>query len=290
MKNFLKIIMVFSVLLLGVADSHAQMIQVKGSDTLINLVQKLAEEYMMKNPGKNIAVTGGGSGTGVAALLNNKCDIANASREMSLKEYEQASDRGITPVTIVVALDGLSIIVNPDNSVEELTKDQVAKIFRGEIRNWSEVGGKDMPVNLYGRQSNSGTYEFMKTAVLKGDFSGKMSRMNGNAQIVAAVQADESGIGYVGVGYVKDSTGIKVLNIALKEGGEYASPLDKIKVDTGIYPLSRPLYQFVNGNPQGDVKEFIAFELSPEGQRIVEEEGFFSIPQEYVGLNKKAGL
>ncbi len=266
------------------------MIQIKGSDTLINLVQRVAEIYMEEYPGSYIAVTGGGSGTGVAALINKTCDIADASRLMKAKEVAQASDNGVQVNRVVIAMDGLSVINNGNNLVRQLTVDQIGKIFRGEVTNWKDVGGQDMTITLYGRQSNSGTFVFFRDAVLKGDYSQKMNRMNGNAQIVEAIKQDRSGIGYVGVGYVKQATGLNVLKVAARAGGVYASPLNGDDVKSGIYPISRPLNQYVNGTPKGAVKDFLVFELSSEGQRIVEEEGFFPIPKEYKELNAKVGL
>jgi phosphate transport system substrate-binding protein len=275
--------------LAGASTVWAQdMLQIKGSDTLINLVQRLAEEYMEKYPGEYIAVTGGGSGTGIAALINGKCDIANASRLMKSKEVEQANGRGVDPKRVVIAMDGLSVIVHKDNPVDRLTMDQIGKIFRGEVTNWREVGGKDAPITLYGRQSNSGTFVFFRDAVLKADYSQKMNRMNGNAQIVEAVRQDVSGIGYVGVGYVKDVQGLTVLKVASSAKADYASPLSTSDVKSGKYPIARPLNQYINGSPQGKVKAFLDFELSAEGQRIVEEEGFFQVPQEYEEFNAKS--
>ena len=290
MKKYTKMIAIFALALcLGASNLQAKdMIQIKGSDTLINLVQKLSEVYMEKNPGKYIAVTGGGSGTGIAALMNNKCDIADASRNMKPKEITRATSLGITPERVVIALDGLSVITNGKNPVKKLTMGQVGQIFRGEIKNWSELGGDNLPITIYGRQSNSGTFVLFRDMVLKGDYSSSMRRMNGNSQIVEAVRADKTGIGYVGVGYVKQAKGITVLGIAAHEGAPYASPLNPEDVKTGKYSIARPLNQYVNGTPEGAVKDFIAFELSPEGQKIVEEEGFFPIPQEYIDFNKKS--
>lgn len=270
--------------------SAQEMLQIKGSDTLINLVQKLSEEYMEKYPSNYIAVTGGGSGTGVAALINKKCDVANASRLMKPKEIQMAEDNGVKANRIVIAMDGLSVITNGSNPVDKLTKDEIGAIFRGDIKNWKEVGGNDMPITLYGRQSNSGTFVFFQDYVLKGDYSQKMNRMNGNAQIVEGVKADVSGIGYVGVGYVKNANGLNVVRVATKKGGEYANPLNAEDVKTGRYPIARPLNQYIAGNPEGATRKFLEFELSAEGQRIVEEEGFFPIPDEYREFNAQVGL
>ena len=293
MKRYLGILTVISALIVFASNGYAQeMTQIKGSDTLINLVQRLAEEYMEKNPEKYIAVTGGGSGTGIAALINGRCDIADASRLMKPKEITQANERGIDPKRVVIAMDGLSVITNLKNSVTKLTKDEIGKIFREEVTNWKEVGGTDMAITLYGRQSNSGTFVFFRDAVLKGDYSQKMNRMNGNAQIVEAIKQDISGIGYVGVGYVKDaSSQLNVVKVASRPGADYTSPLNSDDVKSGKYPIARPLNQYVNGSPKGAVRDFIVFELSQEGQKIIEQEGFFPIPDEYRDFNKKsAGL
>jgi phosphate transport system substrate-binding protein len=264
-----------------------EMVQIKGSDTLINVAQKLAEKYMAKTPGVSIAVTGGGSGTGIAALINKRCDIANSSRSIKAKEVEDANAKGVDPKRIVIAIDGLSVIVNASNHVDKLTVDQIGRIYRGEARNWNEFGGADSPITLYGRQSNSGTYDFMKEVVMKGEYSSSLKSMNGNAQIVEAVKQDSSGIGYVGVGYAKQASGIKVLDVAVSPGTGYFSPLNEMDVKSGRYPVTRPLNQYLNGSPKGIVKDFISFELGKEGQGLVEQEGFFAIPQEYQRYNNE---
>ncbi|MFH1190068.1 MAG: PstS family phosphate ABC transporter substrate-binding protein [Candidatus Omnitrophota bacterium] len=262
-----------------------KMVQVKGSDTLINMVQKLTEEYMAKKPGTAIAVTGGGSGTGIAAIINNTCDIANASRQIKASEVEQANKKGVDPKRVVVAIDALSIIVSAQNPVSELTVDQIGKIYRGEIKSWSEVGGNELPITLYGRQSNSGTYDFMKENVMFGEYSPNLKSMNGNAQIAEALKQDASGIGYVGVGYAREATGVKTLKVAIKPGSAYYDPFNIMDVKSGRYPITRPLNQYIDGMPKGAVKDFLVFELSAEGQAIVEKEGFFAIPDEYQVYN-----
>lgn len=295
-KRYLSVLFAVGMLFFGLSCAHAEkmvkMVQIKGSDTLINLVQKLSEVYMKKNPRRYIAVTGGGSGTGIAALINGKCDIADASRLMKAKEVAQARERGIKPTRIVIAMDGISVIVNPRNAVDSLTMGELSKIFRGEIRNWKDLGGADMPITLYGRQSNSGTFAFFREAVLKGNYSPNMRRMNGNAQIVEAIKQDMSGIGYVGVGYARGAgDSLSIVKVASRAGGEYISPLDSRAVKSGKYPIARPLNQYTNGLPQGTARDFILFELSGQGQQIVGQEGFFPIPGEYRKFNKKgAGL
>ena len=245
---------------------------------------------MEENPGKYIAVTGGGSGTGIAAMINGKCDIANSSREMKEKEVAMAKDNGKTPKLIVVALDGLSVVTNPNNLVDKLTVDQIGAIFRGDITNWSEVGGVDMPITLYGRQSNSGTFVYFQDEILKGDYSPKMNRMNGNAQIVEAIKTDKSAIGYVGIGYIKENPDLGVIKVAARPGAEYADPRNSAAVKSGAYPIARPLNQYIDASPKGAVADFLAFELSDKGQEIVVQEGFFPVPESYKKLNAEAGI
>jgi phosphate transport system substrate-binding protein len=269
------------------ASAQAATLQVKGSDTLINIVQKLAEDYMTK-AGAAISVTGGGSGTGISALLNKQCDLANSSRLMKDKEIAAATEKGIDVRRIVVAIDGLAVIVNPASGVTQLTKDQVGKIFRGDVTDWSQVGGTAGAISLYGRQSNSGTYEFLREVILKGEYSSKMNNMNGNAQIVEAVKSDLGGIGYVGVGYVKDAPDVTVLKIAAKEGATYESPLDTEAVKSGAYAIARPLNQYFDAAKLSSVKAFVEYELSDEGQKTIEAEGFFAIPAEYQEYNRKS--
>jgi len=267
----------------GTVSAQRKMMQIKGSDTLVNLVQILAEVYMAKNPRNPIAVLGGGSGTGIAALINGTCDIANHSRPIKDKELQMAKDNGVTPHTFVIAVDGLSVIVNQNNPVSRLSIDQIGAMFRGEIKTWKEVGGPDKSISLYGRQSNSGTYGFFQEYVLGNqNYSADMKQMNGNAQIVEGVTADKLGVGYVGVGYVVDAQGnvkkgIKILKVSKDTDSAAYSPLDKAAIDSGDYPIARGLLQSTAGGPKGAVLDFITFELSPEGQKIVEEEGFFPI-------------
>jgi len=271
-----------------------KMIQIKGSDTLVNLVQILAEQYMDKNPGTAIAVLGGGSGTGITGLINGTCDIADHSREWKQKEYDQAWEKGVKPRSFIVAVDGLSIVVNAQNPLDQLTMAQVGAMFRGEVKNWKAVGGPSQPVSLYGRQSNSGTYVFMQEFVLGNkNYSTDMKEMNGNAQIIEGVIADAGGIGYVGVGYLYDENrqirkGIKVLKISKEPNGAGFLPTNKAAIESGDYPISRPLYMATNGKPKGDIAAFLGWIVGPEGQAIVEREGFFTIGEgKYKAENDK---
>ena len=277
-------------------ESNAQsLIQIKGSDSEVNLVQRLAEVFMKKHPDANIAVTGGGSGTGIAALINKTTDIANSSREIQPKEEEAAKSAGVQPFRIVMATDGISVVTHPANPISKLTLEQLGKIFKGEITNWKEVGGKDAKISLYGRQSNSGTYVFFREFVVKADYSPHMKAMNGNAQIIEALKKDQEGIGYVAVGYVvnekgKVMPGVKIVNISKDGQSEAFSPAKIENVMSKKYPITRPLNHYTNGKPSGKLLDFIKFELSKEGQEIIRKEGFFPVQEDWMEFNRKQGL
>lgn len=268
------------------------LIQVRGSDSEVNLVQKLAEEFMSGKTGVQIAVTGGGSGVGIAALIDGIVDIAMSSRPMKEEEIGQAKANGIEPVPVRFAVDGLAVIVSEANPISKLTLEQLGAIYRGEINSWDQVGGEDKKINLYGRQSNSGTYVFFMESVLKGDYSPEMRNMGGNADIVEAVTGDLTGIGYVAIGYALEGDtvrkGIKVLEIAIDTGSQAVSPLDVGNITSGAYPITRPLYMYTAGQPEGAIKDFIMFILSEKGQQIVREQGFYPLRAEDVEANQKS--
>jgi phosphate transport system substrate-binding protein len=267
-------------------------ITVKGSDTMVNLAQKWAEVFMQNNPGASIQVTGGGSGTGVAALLNGTTDLATSSRELKESELENAKSRGIEPNVIEVALDGLAVIVHPDNKFDNITIKQVSDIFSGKIKNWNELGGPDMPITLYGRENSSGTYEFFKEHVLGRDENGRQidyaastQVLQGTAALGEAVARDIKAIGYGGVGYFAERNDVKILHVKQDENSPAISPSEDGKVNyeaiwSGDYSISRYLYSFTNGEPQGALKNFIEFILSEEGQKLV-------MAMEYIPLPKK---
>jgi phosphate transport system substrate-binding protein len=265
-------------------------IQVKGSDTEVNVVQRLAESFMKKNTSISLAVTGGGSGVGIAAIINKTTDLANASRPMKKSEIDNAKANGVDPIAVVFAVDGLSVILNPKNSLQSLTVDQLGQIYRGELTNWKQVGGSDLPITLYGRQPNSGTFVFFREAIVRGDYSNKMNQMNGNAQILEAVKKDAGGIGYVGIGYVledngKVNPGIHVLEVAKDSRSKAYSPLKLENILKGHYPISRPLYQYFDGHNRAKVEPFIKFELSPEGVAIIHKEGFYPLTDQWKKYN-----
>jgi phosphate transport system substrate-binding protein len=276
----------------GLLLAQGKMLQVKGSDTMVNMVQILAEDFMAKNPKMPIAVLGGGSGTGITALINGTAEVCNSSRDIKTKEMNLAWERGVKPRKFSVAVDGLSVIVNAKNPLAQLSMLQVGAIYRGEIKNWKAVGGPDLKISLYGRQSNSGTYSFFQEHVLGNKpFSTDVKEMNGSAQIIEGVLADEGAIGYSGVGYVVDRAsgqalkGLKILNINKNEKAPVFSPMDKAAVDNGSYPIARPLYMITNGAPKGAASAFIKWILSEEGQSIVAREGFYTVGGKYRAEN-----
>ncbi len=192
-------------------------------------------------------------------------------------------------------MDGLSVIVNPKNSVKHLTIDQIGQIYRGEVSNWKQFGGPDSPITLYGRQPNSGTFVFFREHIVKGDYSNKMNQMNGNAQILEAVKKDAGGIGYVGIGYVVDDAGkvvpgINVLEVAKDSRSKPTSPLQLENIMSGAYPITRPLYQYFDKNNQAKVEGFIKFELSPEGMAIIKKDGFYPLTDQWKKHNAQFGF
>lgn len=257
-------------------------ILVKGSDTEVNVALALAEAFMEKEPNASIAVTGGGSGTGIAALISGKTHIANASRPMKAEEIHFAATRGIKPVPIIFGIDALAIIVNTRNPVDSLSVSDLGKIFRGDTKNWAETGGNDNAISLYGRQSNSGTFLFFREKILGADYAPSLKQMNGTAQIVEAISTDPGGIGYVGIGYLSEKGGqlpphVKVLKISEKTGAVAFSPREPSQILNGQYPIVRPLYQYVNNAPDDRLLEFLLFSISPEGQKIVQTNGYYPI-------------
>jgi phosphate transport system substrate-binding protein len=270
-------------------------LQVKGSDTEVNLVQRLAEMYMKKDANASIAVTGGGSGVGIAAIINKTTDLCNASRPMKDSEVAKAKANGVNPVGVAFAVDGLSVIVNTKNSLKHLTIDQIGQIYRGEVSNWKQLGGPDSPITLYGRQPNSGTFVFFREHIVNGDYSNKMNQMNGNAQILEAVKKDAGGIGYVGIGYVVDdagkvASGINVLEVAKDSRSKPTSPLQLENIMSGAYPITRPLYQYFDKNNQAKVEGFIKFELSPEGMAIIKKDGFYPLTDQWKKYTAQFGF
>ncbi|MFU8795400.1 MAG: phosphate ABC transporter substrate-binding protein [Dethiobacteria bacterium] len=267
---------------------EAASIMIGGSDSEVNVVTRLAEEFMIANPHVSIAVTGGGSGVGISSLIDGDIDIANSSRPMKDEEMENLkANQGDDAYAVIFAVDGVAVVVNENNPVSELTVDQVGAIYRGDITNWSEVGGDDLPITLNGRQSTSGTYVFFMELVVKADYSPQMRNLPGTSDIVEAVAGDIGGIGYAAIGYA-DRDGVKALSIAKDAGSQAYDPTVLENVTSGDYPLTRPLYQYITGKPGGALLEFFLFETTEVGQKIVLEEGFYPITEANKEFNKKA--
>lgn len=268
MKRILAIALMLALSFAATAGAKEK-ITAKGSDTMIILAQKWAEKYMSSHSGTSIQVTGGGSGTGISALINGTTDICNASRPMKKGEIQKLKDRyGSKGVEIKCAKDGLTVYLNPANSVENLTIQQLKDIYTGKVTNWQQVGGKDARIILYSRENNSGTYVFFKDHVLKGaDYSASCQNLPGTAAVVNAVSKDPNGIGYGGEAYLKGVKACQVNGIAPS----------KSTIASGKYPLSRYLYMYVRTKPTGEMKQYIDWILSPEGQAVVESVGYFRV-------------
>jgi phosphate transport system substrate-binding protein len=259
-----------------VGPAHAARgLTVKGSDTMVILGQRWAEQYMNAHPGSIIQVTGGGSGTGIAALINGTTEICMASRPMKADEKRKLRDRYQTMgVEIAVAKDGLSIYLNEQNPVKELSFVQLREIYTGTITNWKQVGGPDAQIVLYGRENSSGTYVYFKDNVLMGrDFSARCQTLPGTAAVVNAVSKDVNGIGYGGAAYAK---GIK--DAAVKKDATSAAVLPSAAtVKDGSYPVTRDLYLYTRVKPAGEAKKFIDWVLSNEGQELATKVGYFPV-------------
>lgn len=269
-------------------QSDTVMIMIGGSDSEVNVVTRLAEEFMNDNPHISIAVTGGGSGVGISSLIDGDIDIANSSRPMKDSELEDHKvKRGVEVYAVRFAVDGVAVVVNENNPVTELTVEQIGAIYRGDITNWSEVGGEDHPITLNGRQSTSGTYVFFMELVVQADYSPQMRNLPGTSDIVESIAGDIGGIGYAAIGYA-NRDGVKALSVSADANSPYYNPTILENVTSGDYPLTRPLYQYVTGKPEGALLEFLLYEVSADGQAIVLEEGFYPITSADIDFNKKA--
>jgi phosphate transport system substrate-binding protein len=257
-------------------------IENKGSDTIVNLALAWAEFYQGEHPDVRISVTGGGSGTGIAALINGTVDIANASRQIKTEEIEEAQSNGVDPVEFVIARDAIAVIVNPENPVDKLTLQQISDMYSGKINNWSEVGGEDRPIVRLSRETNSGTHVyFLETVLRLGDkenktlFSRDTLLLPSSEGIIAEVRQNPNAIGYDGLGYVPPD--LKMIAIAKEAGREYVLPSLET-VNNASYPIARDLYMYTAGEPTGTVKIYLDWIItSDEAQDIVRELGFVPI-------------
>ncbi|MGL4404058.1 MAG: phosphate ABC transporter substrate-binding protein [Fusobacteriaceae bacterium] len=271
-KSLLLALVAAGFLVGGKAMAANKMVQIKGSDTLLNASQYIAEEYMAKNKDARIAVTGGGSGVGLSALQNGTTDIAMASRNIKTTEVANIEKTGIKVDEIVLGFDGITLVTNKANGVKNLTSEQLGKVFRGEIKNWKEVGGIDAEIVLLSRDSSSGTHEFFKEHVVrKGNSKGTEEYapatlyMPSNEAIKKEVASNKNAIGYLGMGYVDNTT-----NTLFIDG----IPANAENVLSKKYPIAREIFWYTAKDRSGDIKGIVDFALSPEGQNIVKEEGF----------------
>ena len=258
-------------------------IQNKGSDTLVNLALAWAERYQAEVPAVSLSVTGGGSGTGIAALVNGTVDIANASRAMTDDEIKQAEANGITPVKFVVSRDAIAVVVNPENPVRKLTLQQISDIYSGRINNWSELGGEDRPIVRLSRETNSGTHVyFLQTVIRLGDSSNKTLfstdtlLLPSSEGIINEVRQNPNAIGYDGLGYIPPDLMDSVIAVSRDASGPYVIP-SIATVNDNTYPVARDLYMYTAGQPAGAIKDYINWILSPEAQAIVADLGFVPI-------------
>ena len=282
-RTMKKIIIAGFVLLLATGMVAAgSSITIKGSDTLVRLGQRWAEEYMKLNKDAVIQVSGGGSGTGIAALLNDSTDVCEASRDMKKRELTLAQKKGIIPYRVSVALDGIAVFLHVENPVRELTLAQLKGIYTGSIINWKEVGGPDARIILYGRENNSGTYAFFKEHVLnKEDYADHAQTLPGTAAVVNAVVHDKNGIGYGGLAWAR---GVKFAAVKANDSAAAVLP-SAASVSERDYPISRDLYWFFNGAPTGELKLLVNWALSEAGQKISEEIGYVPLSREKAEAN-----
>lgn len=295
MKRFIfSVFILFSLLITGCSstastsgedfsNTNTDTIENKGSDTIVNLALAWAEEYQKIHPEIRISVTGGGSGTGIASLINGTVDIANASRKIKTEEIEAVQANGSEPVEFVIARDAIAVIVNPENPIDRLTLQQISDIYSGKITNWAVLGGEDRPIVRLSRETNSGTHVYFLEQVLRlGDpenktfFSTDTLLMPSSEGISAEIRENPNAIGYDGLGYV--TAEMKVIAVAGSFDQSYVLP-SAVNVNNGTYPIARELYMYTNGEPLGAVKAYLAWIQSPEAQQIVSELGFVPIRQ-----------
>ena len=263
------------------SPSTSDSIENKGSDTIVNLALAWAERYQKIRPEVRLSVTGGGSGTGIASLINGTVDIANASRRIKPEEIESAQANGSDPVEFVIARDAIAVIVNLENPIDELTLQQISDIYSGAITNWNQIGGEDRPIVRLSRETNSGTHVYFLEEVLrlgqkenKTLFSTDTLLLPSSEGIGAEIRQNPNAIGYDGLGYVTEE--MKVIAVAREEGSAYIIP-SADSVNNGEYPIARDLYMYTNGEPTGAIQEYLDWILAPEAQEIVIELGFVPI-------------
>lgn len=274
-KSLITMGLVVSMMLPSVMSAQKVVCKVKGSDTCLPLSQKFAEVYGTKNPGSGISVIGGGSGVGISAILSGTTDIAQSSRKMKIDEKMKIQESGKSLKEVVMAYDALSVVVNPSNPVSKLTREQLEGIFTGKITNWKQVGGQDLKIIVYSRETSSGTYEFFKEVVLKKkNFASNALLMAATGAVVQSVSQTKGAIGYVGLAYLEKN--IKPINVSFDQGKNFVEPTVQ-NAKTKKYPITRPLYYYYISSKEAAFKPFINFILSAEGQKIVLAEGYVPI-------------
>ncbi len=257
------------------AAAGAATLSVKGSDTVLPLTQKEAEEFMKSNTGAAITVVGGGSGTGITALMDNSTDICMSSRDLKTDERLKFTEKGIDVKEVTVGFDALSVIVHPENKVSQLTREQLEKIFTGEIKNWKEVGGDDAQIVAYSRESSSGTYEFFKEHVMnKKNYASSVLNMPATGAIVQSISQTKGAIGYIGLAYMTPS--VKSLSVSYDSGKTFVAPSVEGAKDKS-YPIARALFYFYDSKNEGKVKAFVDYVLSDAGQQNVADAGYVPI-------------
>ncbi len=275
MKTKILSILLFSACILFSASIFSQSLRIKGSDTVLPLSQKEAESYMKKHPGASITITGGGSGVGIAAFMDGTTDIAMASRKIKVSEKMKLQGAGKTFKEVTIAQDALSVVVNPSNKVSKLTREQLEDIFTGKITNWKEIGGDDMKIVAYSRESSSGTFEFFKEIVLNHkNYGPTILMLPATGAIIQSVSQTKGAIGYVGLAYVEKN--VKSLQVSSDQGKTFITP-NVANAKNGKYPIVRPLLYYYLVKDEKIVKPFLDFILSSAGQKIVSEVGYITV-------------
>lgn len=271
-KSLVILSLVIALMTPSLLNAQKVVCKIKGSDTCLPLSQKFSEIYSKKFTGSGISVIGGGSGVGIAALISGTTDIAQSSRKIKMDEKLKLQEAGKTVKEIIIAYDALAVIVNPSNTVSQLTREQLEGIFTAKITNWKQVGGPDLKIIVYSRETSSGTYEFFKEHVLnKKNFASSALMLAATGAVVQSVSQTKGAIGYVGLAYLEK--GVKTLKVSYDKGKSFVTPSVESATNK-TYPITRPLYYYFLSGIQARVNPFIQYILSPEGQKIVLQEGY----------------
>lgn len=289
----------FLILALLACNSETQIpsnkLLISGSDTEASMIQLLVDEFEKNlNTEAGISVRSSGTEQGIESLINGEIQVANASRPMTQEEIARAWDNSVNPIEVIVAHDAVAIVTNLKLGIDSLSTDEVRNIFSGKITNWSEVGGPNLPIKVIGRKDGSGTRRFFKERIAQDGYTKNIREFETSMEILSEVKKNRGAIGYVGVGYVMDHKGKPAGDIwgMYIYSGEMPSisPYERSKVRAGMYALSRPLYQYFDGMPTGRMMDFLQFELSKQGQELIEDYGYFAINESYKQQNLFNGI